>query len=206
MAKDGEVVISTALDNSQLEKQLQDTKKKIVSLEEKLNKAEQERSPILAQLTEMEEKLRQAAEEAKRFGEQWSSGELGADRLQMEAQARLAALERENDALLEKAAEYDDIIAQTTQELEQQETAAGQLTKELAQAAAQSSRMGEAVDAAGDSQNGLRIWHGRFLFLPLSAASCAPCGIGWAEGGRPIMRPARPLQNSGGRCSPWASP
>ena len=46
MAKDGEVVISTALDNSQLEKQLQDTKKKIVSLEEKLNKAEQERSPI----------------------------------------------------------------------------------------------------------------------------------------------------------------
>ena len=102
MAKDGEVVISTALDNSQLEKQLQDTKKKIVSLEEKLNKAEQERSPILAQLTEMEEKLRQAAEEAKRFGEQWSSGELGADRLQMEAQARLAALERENDALLEK--------------------------------------------------------------------------------------------------------
>ena len=98
MAKDGEVVISTALDNSQLEKQLQDTKKKIVSLEEKLNKAEQERSPILAQLTEMEEKLRQATGEAKRFGEQWSSGELGADRLQMEAQARLAALERENDA------------------------------------------------------------------------------------------------------------
>ena len=118
MAKDGEVVISTALDNSQLEKQLQDTKKKIVSLEEKLNKAEQERSPILAQLTEMEEKLRQATGEAKRFGEQWSSGELGADRLQMEAQARLAALERENDALLEKAAKYDDIIAQTTQELE----------------------------------------------------------------------------------------
>ena len=74
MAKDGEVVISTALDNSQLEKQLQDTKKKIVSLEEKLNKAEQERSPILAQLTEMEEKLRQATGEVKRFGEQWSSG------------------------------------------------------------------------------------------------------------------------------------
>lgn len=158
MAKDGEVVISTALDNSQLEKQLQDTKKKIVSLEEKLNKAEQERSPILAQLTEMEEKLRQAAEEAKRFGEQWSSGELGADRLQMEAQARLAALERENDALLEKAAKYDDIIAQTTQELEQQETAAGQLTKELAQAATQSSRMGEAVDAAGAYMNRFTKW------------------------------------------------
>ena len=158
MAKDGEVVISTALDNSQLEKQLQDTKKKIVSLEEKLNKAEQERSPILAQLTEMEEKLRQAAEEAKRFGEQWSSGELGADRLQMEAQARLAALERENDALLEKAAKYDDIIAQTTQELEQQETAAGQLIKELAQAATQSSRMGEAVDAAGAYMNRFTKW------------------------------------------------
>ena len=158
MAKDGEVVISTALDNSQLEKQLQDTKKKIVSLEEKLNKAEQERSPILAQLTEMEEKLRQAAEEAKRFGEQWSSGELGADRLQMEAQARLAALERENDALLEKAAKYDDIIAQTTQELEQQETAAGQLIKELAQAATQSSRMGEAVDAAGAYMNRFTNW------------------------------------------------
>ena len=158
MAKDGEVVISTALDNSQLEKQLQDTKKKIVSLEEKLNKAEQERSPILAQLTEMEEKLRQAAGEAKRFGEQWSSGELGADRLQMEAQARLAALERENDALLEKAAKYDDIIAQTTQELERQETAAGQLTKELAQAAAQSSRMGEAVDAAGAYMNRFTKW------------------------------------------------
>ncbi len=158
MAKDGEVVISTALDNSQLEKQLQDTKKKIVSLEEKLNKAEQERSPILAQLTEMEEKLRQATGEAKRFGEQWSSGELGADRLQMEAQARLAALERENDALLEKAAKYDDIIAQTTQELERQETAAGQLTKELAQAAAQSSRMGEAVDAAGAYMNRFTKW------------------------------------------------
>ena len=158
MAKDGEVVISTALDNSQLEKQLQNTKKKIVSLEEKLNKAEQERSPILAQLTEMEEKLRQAAGEAKRFGEQWSSGELGADRLQMEAQARLAALERENDALLEKAAKYDDIIAQTTQELEQQETAAGQLIKELAQAATQSSRMGEAVDAAGAYMNRFTKW------------------------------------------------
>ena len=158
MAKDGEVVISTALDNSQLEKQLQDTKKKIVSLEEKLNKAEQERSPILAQLTEMEEKLRQAAEEAKRFGEQWSSGELGADRLQMEAQARLAALERENDALLEKAAKYDDIIAQTTQELEQQETAAGQLIKELAQAATQSSRLGAAVDAAGAYMNRFTKW------------------------------------------------
>ena len=36
MAKDGEVVISTALDNSQLEKQLQDTKKKIVSLDLKV--------------------------------------------------------------------------------------------------------------------------------------------------------------------------
>lgn len=149
MQKDGAVVISTALDNSALEKQLRDTKKKIAALEEKRTGAERERSPILAQLTEMEEKLRQAAEEARRFGEQWSSGELGADRLQMEAQGRLAALERENDALLDKAAKYDDMIAQTTQELEQQETAAGQLIRELAQAATQSSRMGEAVDAAG---------------------------------------------------------
>ena len=153
MQKDGEVVISTALDNSQLEKQLRETKRKVETLEEKLSKAERERAPILDQLTEMEGKLRQASEEAKRFGEQWSSGELGADRLQMEAQARLAALEKENDALLNKAAKYDDIIAQTTRDLEQQETAAGELTRELtrelARAASQSSRMGEAVDAAG---------------------------------------------------------
>ena len=54
MQKDGEVVISTALDNAELEKQLQQTKKKIVTLEDQLNKAERERSPILARLTEME--------------------------------------------------------------------------------------------------------------------------------------------------------
>lgn len=149
MQKDGQVVISTALDNSQLEKQLQQTKKKIAALEEKLAGAERERSPILAQLTEMEGKLRRATEEAERFGRQWREEELGADRLQMEAQARLAALEKENDVLLEKAAKYDDIIAQTTGELEQQETAAGELTRELAKAATQGSRMGEAVDAAG---------------------------------------------------------
>lgn len=149
MQKDGEVVISTALDNAELEKQLQQTKKKIVTLEDQLNKAERERSPILARLTEMEEKLRQASEEAKRFGQRWREGELGADRLQMEARARLAALEQENDALLDKAAKYDDMIAQTTKELAEQETSAGELTRELAKAADQGSRMGEAVDAAG---------------------------------------------------------
>lgn len=149
MQRDGEVVISTALDNSQLEKQLRDTKKKIVALEEQLTKAEREQSPIIAQITELEWKLRRAAEEAKIFKEQWLNEEPGADRLQMEAQDRLAALKREKDALLDKAAKYDDIIAQATKELEQQETAAGELTRELAGAAAQGSRMGEAVDAAG---------------------------------------------------------
>ena len=149
MQKDGEVVISTALDNSQLEKQLQEAKKKIGTLEEKLNKAEQERSPILAQLDKMEGKLRQASEEAERFGKQWHSGDLSAQWLHTEAQDRLAALERKNDALLEKARRYDNIIDQTTRELEQQETAAGELTRQLAKAAAQGSRMGEAVDTAG---------------------------------------------------------
>ena len=76
MQKDGEVVISTALDNSQLEKQLRETKRKVETLEEKLSKAERERAPILDQLTEMEGKLRLASEEAKRFGDQWSGGEL----------------------------------------------------------------------------------------------------------------------------------
>lgn len=147
---DGSVVISTALDNQELEKQLRDTQKKIGTLKEKINKAEEARSPLLAQLAEMEEKLRQASEEAEKFGKEWGSGLLGMDRLQMEAQARFAELEKENDLLLEKAGKYDDVIAQATQELERQETTAGELIKELAKAATQGSRMGEAVDRAGE--------------------------------------------------------
>lgn len=151
MQKDGEVVISTALDNSELEKQLQNTKKKIAALEEELSREKQEQIHSTEMLVEAEKKAANLRKEieGRSAGRSSLQKQLDEEEAQLQkASAAIAEYKRKTaglkhpgyaeDSVVEaieqrrrlgsnikvhqgKLRAYDDITEQITQKLQNEE-------------------------------------------------------------------------------------
>ncbi|MBC8546119.1 hypothetical protein H8711_04115 [Clostridiaceae bacterium NSJ-31] len=147
---DGAIVISTELDNKELEKELAHTKKKIDALKEKLNQKQNDMEPLTQEANQLRTKIREATDAAKQYGEQWKAGVLGADQQQAASLDKVSKLRSEYEAILKKMAPYDNALVKTATELERQEEKAARLSKNLAEASTGGVRIGDALDRASN--------------------------------------------------------
>lgn len=146
---DGSITFSTELDNSKLEKELARINKEIENSEKAIYEKEAKKSPLVQQAQELELKIRDARAEVERYAKEWANGVVGADQNQSVANSRLRDAQAEYEKILGKINKIDESLIPAYTKLEKMQEEAGGLRKKLASVTSESSRMGEAVDAAG---------------------------------------------------------
>lgn len=145
---DGSITISTALDNRELEKQLEQAKRKIASLEDQIAMKKNQRMALLDQAEMLGVKLDVA--KAKLYQLQTSGAAQPIIQQQTEA---VAGMQTQWDQLMNSADKYERDISSATVELDRQKTKAGGLVQELAAAGSGSNRMAEATERAKESMD-----------------------------------------------------
>ncbi|WP_312282036.1 hypothetical protein, partial [Oscillibacter sp.] len=112
---DGSITFSTALDNAQLDKQLQSLKKKIISIEDKVSQKQAERTPFAEQSKQLAADLDAAKarlEYMKSGREFFTSGQISAQT------SMVKESEKAWVAVQSKVERYDTAINSATIELE----------------------------------------------------------------------------------------
>lgn len=139
----GDITFSTALDNSELEKQLNNLDKKIQAQTNKLNQKQAERAPLASQ----SEQLAADLDAAKARLDYMKSGQefFPADSITQQEVA-LKGTQKEWDTVQSKVDRYDTAIANASTELERNKEAAGVMSSELAGAGHSSEIMGAAIN------------------------------------------------------------
>lgn len=146
---DGAIVFSTALDNSELEKQYQQTIKKIESLNQKIYQKQQERLP----LTEQAQKLGVGLDVARGKLYDMQSATKGAFSSEQikEQQETVNALKSEWNRVQTQVDRYDGTIKQSKTALGISKEHAGELAKNLAGASSNTAKMDAATKKVGKS-------------------------------------------------------
>ena len=150
---DSSITFSTAADNRQLEKDLAKAKEEILDLEDTIYEKEAKKSPLVEQAEELKVKIKEARAEVDRYAKEWTDGVIGADRNQSVANSRLRDAQAEYEKILEKIEKIDEKLDPAYRKLERMQEKAGGLQQELAAVTSESTKMGQAVDAAGDYLN-----------------------------------------------------
>ena len=148
---DGSITISTALDNKQLEKELNKLKKDIGKLEESIAGQESKKSPLIQHAQELEQKMKSARSEVERYRAAWAAGVSGADKEQSTAIAKTHQLEAEHAKVVGQIDKIDAKLLPAYEKMSAMKERAGGIAKGLGKASINSGRMGEAVQRAGKS-------------------------------------------------------
>lgn len=140
---DGSIVISTDLDNKELEKKLRSTTRKIESLEEKLSTQKDARNPLAEKAAQLGVALDEASAKLERL--RAVGAQPAAISEQAETVKSLTAQFNVADSALQS---MDGKIRTNTAELERQKEKAGGLAQQINEASVGSSRMADAVKRA----------------------------------------------------------
>ena len=131
---DGSIVFSTDLDNKELNRQLQKSKKEIEKLGQTIEEQEAKKSPLVQQAQELERRVKSARLEAQKYAAQWESGVAGADKSQSEAISTAQQLEMQHAKLVSQIDKIDAKLTPAYAKLDGMEKSAGELERELAAA------------------------------------------------------------------------
>lgn len=145
---DGSITFSTELDNKKLEQQLQKARKEIEKLEESASAQEAKKSPLVQQAHELEESMRAAREEVRRYGSEWAAGVAGADKNQSEAVIQAQQLEAQHAKVVAQIDKIDQKLQPAYTKLDRMKETAGGLEQELSKASRKGSLMGDALNRA----------------------------------------------------------
>lgn len=146
---DGSITFSTSLDNRQLEKDLAKINREIEESEKAIYEKEAKKSPLVEQAEELQVKIKEARAEVERYAKEWADGITGADQNQSAANLKLRDAQSEYEKIVQKIDKIDSKLIPAYERLDKMKERAGGLQKKIASVTAESSRMGDAVDAAG---------------------------------------------------------
>ncbi len=142
---DGTITFKTALDNKQLERQLNSVAKKIESIEDRIRQKQAERAALAQESAVLAARL----DEAKARLAYMESGKEFFFRSQIKAQqAEVNQLQRQWDAVQARVERYDMAIQNATYELERNKEKAGVISQRLAQSKGFTLAMGKAINKA----------------------------------------------------------
>jgi hypothetical protein len=143
---DGSITFSTALDNGQLEKQLQSLSKRIGSIEDKISQKQAERAP----LAEQSKQLAADLDAAKARLEYMKSGQEFFTGAQVKTQTEaIKGMESDWSNVQGRVERYDAAISNATLELERSKEKAGGIAQELSAVNDGASMMAPALESAG---------------------------------------------------------
>lgn len=145
---DGSVILDVNLDVSKADKELSKLKKSIQDTEERVNKLGEKKAPLVKQAEELRGKISEARAEVEKFGQQWVDGVIGADKKQVEAQTRLAQLQREYDGVAQKIDKIDKKLIPALDDLDGMKERAGALQQEIESAAQSTNHLKKATALA----------------------------------------------------------
>ena len=146
---DGSITFSTALDNKQLEKDLTKLSKEIEKVETTIQTQEAKKSPLVKQAEELTAQMKEARAEVDRYRKEWSAGIVGADQHQSAAQAVFNQTEAQYNKVVAQIEKIDEKLVPAYERLDEMKAKAGGLSQEIAAVTDETSRMGDAMDAAG---------------------------------------------------------
>lgn len=142
---DGSITFSTALDNGQLEKQLQSLSKRIGSIEDKISQKQAERAP----LAEQSKQLAADLDAAKARLEYMKSGQEFFTGAQVKTQTEaIKGMESDWSNVQGRVERYDAAISNATLELERSKEKAGGIAQELSAVNDGASMMAPAIARA----------------------------------------------------------
>lgn len=142
---DGTITFKTALDNKQLERQLNSVAKKIESIEDRIRQKQAERAALAQESAVLAARL----DEAKARLAYMESGKEFFFRSQIKAQqAEVNQLQRQWNAVQARVERYDMAIQNATYELERNKEKAGVISQRLAQSKGFTLAMGKAINKA----------------------------------------------------------
>lgn len=145
---DGSITFSTALDNGQLEKQLQSLSKRIGSIEDKISQKQAERAP----LAEQSKQLAADLDAAKARLEYMKSGQEFFTGAQVKTQTEaIKGMESDWSNVQGRVERYDTAINNATLELDRSKEKAGAIAKELAKSGYNADAMDKATKRANKS-------------------------------------------------------
>lgn len=145
---DGSIIISTKLDNADLERELSKMKKQIEKLEQSTSAQEAKKAPLVQQAQELEVRMREARAEVDQYRSAWAAGVSGADKEQSEAILKAQQLEAEHAKVVAQIDKIDAKLQPAQQKLDEMKYSAGGIEKKLAEAASASNLMAPAIAAA----------------------------------------------------------
>lgn len=146
---DGSITFSTALDNSQLEKDLQRTNRKIDSINQKIYQKQREQMPLVGQAKKLVAEL--DAAKAKLFQMQNASkGTFSADQIK-EQNAYVSGLQSQWNTIQGRVEAYDRSIQNARIAIDVETEKAGELSQRLAAAGDNSEKMSIAVKKADNN-------------------------------------------------------
>lgn len=145
-SSDGSIIISTHLDNQELERELNRLTRKIEAIEERITQRQAERMPLAEQSAQLAANL----DEAKARLDQMRNGPEYFSRNSIRDQeAIVRQLQTEWDRIQGRVERYDTSIQNATLELNRQRERAGGIAQQLAESRGQSEAMGSAINRAG---------------------------------------------------------
>ena len=150
---DGSIVFSTELDNKELNRQLQKSKKEIEKLGQTIEEQEAKKSPLVQQAQELERRVKSARLEAQKYAAQWESGVAGADKSQSEAISTAQQLEMQHAKLVSQIDMIDAKLTPAYAKLDGMEKSAGELERELAAASGGARAFAPAISQAEKYMN-----------------------------------------------------
>lgn len=149
-SSDGSIIISTHLDNQELETELSRVTRKIQTLEERIGRMQAERMPLADQSAQLAANL----DEAKARLDQMKNGPEYFSRSSIQQQeSTVRQLQAEWDRVQGRVERYDANIQNATRELNRQRERAGSLSQQLAESGRQSDVMGNAMNRASKYMN-----------------------------------------------------
>lgn len=154
---DGAIVISTKLDNAELERELSKLKKEIEKLEQATADQEAKKSPLIEQAQALEVKMRDARAEVERYRMAWAAGVAGADKEQSAAIGAAQRLEVEHAKVVTQIEKIDAKLQPAYTKMAGLEERAGGVVRELSKAEVNSERMSKAVKRAGKSMDRFKM-------------------------------------------------
>jgi len=150
---DGSIVFSTELDNKELNRQLQKSKKEIEKLGQTIEEQEAKKSPLVQQAQELERRVKSARLEAQKYAAQWELGVAGADKSQSEAISTAQQLEMQHAKLVSQIDKIDAKLTPAYAKLDGMEKSAGELERELAAASGGARAFAPAISQAEKYMN-----------------------------------------------------
>ena len=149
------IVFSTALDNKQLVKDLNNTKKLIEKEAGTVSKQEAAKAPLVEQADELRQRLRAAREEAERYKTAWANGVAGADKDHSNAIAKTKELEAQHAKVVEQIDKIDNKLLPAQDRLDELKAKAGELEAELAKSGKAGAELNPGLARANKSMDKL---------------------------------------------------